>query len=394
MSQPNGKQYDFILAGGGLQAGLIALALKHHRPDASVLIVERSDRLCGNHTWSFHESDISASDSSWLASLPLKKWQGYQVNFSGFHRRLSLPYCSLSSSNLESALLQLADRGNLEVKTGTTISSLTSNSICTSEEGRYHGKIVIDCRGLRGEPEGLRCGYQKFHGFEIELAHEDWPDPLPVLMDATVSQQDGFRFLYVLPLSRRRILIEDTCFSDHRQFDREQSLAELKRYLQHRQIRDWEIVREEQGCLPMPYSKHMKPTLTSPLRGGYAAGWFHAATGYSVPLAVQFAEVVANSTPEQMTGRISRLVKQNRFPAQFARLLNRMLFRLVAPEKRWMIFRRFYRVLPEETIKRFYAHRFTRFDAMRILIGSPPRGLTPVRFIQSFKVKPCPVSPI
>ena len=120
--------------------------------------------------------------------------------------------------------------------------------------------------GLQGQPAGLRCGYQKFHGFEIELAAAGLARSAAGFDGRNGrANRDGFRFLYVLPLSPRRVLIEDTHFSDNRELDREQRFAELKRYLPDRQIRDWKIVREERGCLPMPYSKHMKPTLTTPL---------------------------------------------------------------------------------------------------------------------------------
>jgi hypothetical protein len=64
--------------------------------------------------------------------------------------------------------------------------------------------------------------------------------------------------------------------------------------------------------------------------------------------------------------------------------LNRLLFCLVTPGDRWKIFRRFYRVLSEDRIARFYAHRFTIADAARILIGWPPSGLAPIRFVRSF----------
>lgn len=387
------NKHDFVLAGGGLQAGLLAMALSHHRPDARVLIIEREERLCGNHTWSCHENDILMNGFNWLDLLPLKRWPGYEVKFSDFNRQVNLAYCSLRSCDLEAALHDLARRGKLEIKTGLPVADLTAKSILTTKGESYFGDTVIDCRGLHHRPTGLRCGYQKFHGFEIELAEQDWPEPLPVVMDATVSQQNGFRFLYVLPLNPRRVLIEDTHFSNDRELDRDQSFDELTRYLRNHQIRHWSIVREEQGCLPMPYSDHMQPSLTSPLRGGYAAGWFHAATGYSFPLAARFAEAVATGDAGQIPRRIAGLVQQNWFPARFSRLLNRMLFCLVSPEQRWTIFRRFYRVLSDETIKRFYAHQFTPFDSLRIVVGRPPRGLTPIRFFQSFKGNPCPVSP-
>jgi lycopene beta-cyclase len=72
----------------------------------------------------------------------------------------------------------------------------------------------------------------------------------------------------------------------------------------------------------------------------------------------------------------------------FARFLNRLLFCLVKPADRWKIFRRFYSVLSDEQIARFYGHRFTAGDAARIVVGRPPTGLAPIRFARSFF--PCP----
>jgi lycopene beta-cyclase len=47
-----------------------------------------------------------------------------------------------------------------------------------------------------------------------------------------------------------------------------------------------------------------------------------------------------------------------------------MLF-AAAPEQRWRVFARFYR-LPENLIERFYAGRSTRADQARVLCGKPP----------------------
>lgn len=391
----NTTTYDFILAGGGLQAGLLATAIDHYQPDARVLLIEREDRLCGNHTWSFHASDVSEQDSQWIEGLPLQRWSGYSVKFDGFEGILELAYRSLSSTALASKLQEIAQRGQLEIKTETQITALAKDSVTTSAGERFQATAIIDCRGagFADTNAGLRGGHQKFHGFEIELDHQDWPDERPVLMDATIDQRSGFRFLYVLPLTRRRVLLEDTHFSSDRGLPRELSLLAVTNYLAERQISGWRIVREESGCLPMPYSNHLRPTLGEPVRGGYAGGWFHAATGYSFPLAVQFASAVVDGGPEQAAARLARLVAANRFQATFARLLNRLLYCLVAPADQWKIFRRFYRILPLGTIKRFYAHQFTLLDAARILIGSPWQGLkfgfglrlTPLRFVQSFR---------
>jgi lycopene beta-cyclase len=140
----------------------------------------------------------------------------------------------------------------------------------------------------------------------------------------------------------------------------------------------------------MPYAATASREGPSPACG-YAGGWYHAATGYSMPLAVRFAELVARGCPERVAAEIASAAAEDRLRRGFTRFLNRLLFCLVRPEHRWKIFQRFYRVLPEERIARFYAHRFTFTDAARILIGWPPIGLAPIRFARSFVSLPGPL---
>ena len=51
---PPHPAFDYGIVGGGLQGCLLAHALAWHRPEATVLLLEQGDTLCGNHTWSFH----------------------------------------------------------------------------------------------------------------------------------------------------------------------------------------------------------------------------------------------------------------------------------------------------------------------------------------------------
>ncbi len=44
------QRVDYILVGGGLQSGLMALAISHHQPQASWILIEQQEKLAGNHT--------------------------------------------------------------------------------------------------------------------------------------------------------------------------------------------------------------------------------------------------------------------------------------------------------------------------------------------------------
>ncbi len=397
--QLNGdREFDYILAGGGLQAGLLVLAIRHYQPNARILVVERGTNFGGNHTWSFHRRDISPEAQNWISELPTYSWNSYRVRFPGYEGTVDLEYASTTSQMLAGIVNQrlLDDQGcGSQLLLDTEVADIRSGTITTGTGERFRARCIIDCRGQSRRPLGnqdagsVACGYQKFYGVEIEL-NDDWPYAVPMLMDACVDQGDGFHFVYVLPFNRRRLLVEDTWFSNTPSVDFDASAKHLRSYIEKNSKSQWNTVRCERGCLPMPLrglAPEPAPQLNTPalLAGGYAGGWFHAATGYSFPLAAQFANAIATIAPEQAQGAIERLRQRNQFRFRFARLLNRLLFRLVQPQSRWQIFRRLYRSVPKETLSRFYAHEFSAADAVRMIVGIPPSGLTPLRFIRGMR---------
>jgi lycopene beta-cyclase len=195
-------------------------------------------------------------------------------------------------------------------------------------------------------------------------------------MDARVPQSDGYRFFYVLPLGPRRVLIEDTYFSDTPALDRTGLRSGILSYAASRGYAVVDVVREEMGVLPLPARGGPAPESASPLIAGYAGGFFHPATGYSFPVALRLARHIAEAEEGDVFGPAwRRLVDEQRAQFRFATLLNRMLFGAFRPEARWNALQRFYR-LPPATIRRFYALETTSGDRLRLLCGRPPRGIS------------------
>jgi lycopene beta-cyclase len=136
------------------------------------------------------------------------------------------------------------------------------------------------------------------------------------------------------------------------------------------------VEEEERGVLPMPWAGRAVAVEDGILRAGWRGGWFHPATGYSLPVAARLAEAVAGSDPEAVrAGALRPLLRRHRRQRRYAHLLNRMLFRWYPPRARRNIFERFYR-LPEETIARFYALDLRTVDRLRLVVGRPPAGLS------------------
>jgi len=384
------RAFDYVIVGGGLQGCLLAHAIAHHRPAARVLLVEQADELCGNHTWSFHASDIPPQTRAWFDPLVTKTWPGYLVKFPGLSRRVGIPYETIAADSLRDATIRLAGGANrpagrpsLEILCGEPCEIVSPTSVKLGKNRPLDGSAVIDCRGraaTAAAPTGV--GYQSFIGHEYETSRR-WPVAEPTLMDVRTDQACGFEFLYELPFGPHRVLLEYTRFSEEPACSADRAERLISTRLAEAGVDAATRVRTERGCLPMPYAAAGGAARMS-VAGGYAGGWYHAATGYSMPLAVRFADLVAQAAPERIAAELAAVASQDSLRRGFARFLNRLLFCLVKPADRWKIFRRFYRVLSEERIARFYAHQFNLADAARIVIGRPPTGLAPIRFAKSF----------
>ena len=362
------EQSDWLLIGGGLQNGLILLTLLHDRPGESVTLVERGPCLGGNHTWSLHELDVSATMRERLTPAFCGVWDRHEVRFPDRHRVLPLSYASLTGQGLHGLLTGL-NRPNVRLLTGVEVTAVTPGSATLADGRVLRGRRVLDARGPRPIVD-TRCGYQKFVGLEVELT-ADWPTPFPTLMDAGVEQLDGYRFVYTLPFTPRRVLVEDTYYSDGPELDVPAVRHRVRDYLREHGHAKCVVVREETGVLPIPWHRVGEGDRNDDgvQRGGYAGGWFHPATGYSFPAAAALAETLVAD------GDLAALRRRHRTQTRFARLLNWLLFRASPPPRRWEVLSRFYG-LPEGLIARFYALDTTRRDRLWTFLGRPPRGVS------------------
>jgi len=373
---------DYLIVGGGLAGGLLALAIRHLQPRYRVTIVEQAERLAGNHTWAFHALDVPTAADPFVRPLVVTEWTGYKVRFPGYERDVPSSYAAVTAERFDAVLKS----SGCEILMNAEARRVTADHVELADGTTLDGRCVIDCRGPATELPPS-SGFQKFVGLEVDM-DQPWPHSWPTVMDAAVPQDDGYRFVYVLPFSPTRVLVEETYFSNSPVLDRDKLLSRINDYLAAHGVGAWRVVREESGVLPMPWAGRQTPSVTAgPLVAGYAGGWFHPATGYSFPLAVRLALAVASVPPEQAQYAAAKLQRSVAPRQGFGRFLNRLLFTLVQPAQRWQVFRRLYRTLPDRLLSRFYASDFGFVDAGRMLVGWPP-PLSLSRLIHRPKVLP------
>jgi lycopene beta-cyclase len=364
--------YDLILAGGGLANGLIAWRLKQVRPELRILCIEEQAHLGGNHTWSYHDSDLSAQQHEWIKPLVVKTWSAYDVHFPHRSRRLDSGYASITSERF-SQVVEPVLGGDL--RTRQRIVEVSPCSVLLDSGEVLHALAVIDGRGIQVS-EHLVLGQQAFLGQLLRLKAPHGLDA-PIIMDARVAQGDGYRFVYVLPFSADTVLVEDTHYVDQHSYSAEQLRQHIQEYVQHQGWTIAECLREEQGVLPITLAGDIAgfcADFKGQPRSGLRAGFFHCTTGYSLPHAVRLADWIAqqnNLNADTLAREISALAYRAWRRQRFYRLLNRMLFLAGKPQDRWRVMQRFYG-LSEGLIRRFYSGDSSSGDKLRVLIGKPP----------------------
>ena len=370
-----GHACDMVIAGGGLAGGLIALAVAKRHPDMTLRLVEAGAAPGGNHRWSVFSSDLTGAGHDLLSPVAQTVWDaGNEVVFPGHARQLAAPYRSIASADFAAALERELPQGAIQCN--APITALDAGGVTLADGTRIDAARVIDARGALPSPH-LNGGWQVFMGRHFAT---DAPHGLarPIIMDASVEQIGGYRFVYVLPLAQNELFVEDTYYQDTPDLDEGELSARIDAYCAARGWSGREIGRET-GVLPVitggdPAAYLAQARIEGVTLAGARGLFVHPLTSYTLPFAVQTALAIATHAhlpASQLAQKMEAHSLGHWQATGFYRLLGTMLFGAAEPDQRVRIFERFYR-LPEPLIERFYAGRSTLPDMARVLVGKPP----------------------
>ena len=362
-----------VIAGGGLAGCLAALAIAEKRPDVPLLLLEQGSSFGGNHIWSFFDSDVAPEHRALVDALVARRWDDHEVHFPRRSRTIGLGYNSVRSEDLDRLVRERLRPDQYRLGRGVREVGPSHVDLEGGERIAAHG--VLDARGPASMP-GLDLAWQKFVGriYRFEAPHGC---TRPLIRDARVCQDLGYRFVYLLPFSETELLVEDTYYCDSPVLDVPLVRGRVESYVARAGWGPAVHRHEETGILPVVLGGDVgalwegRPRVAQlGLRGGF----FHPTTGYSLPDAVRNAALLAQQrdlSGAALHGLFRARAETTWRERGFFRLLNRMLFRAAPPRQRYRVLQHFYR-LPAPVIARFYAAQPTAFDKLRILSGRPP----------------------
>lgn len=213
------KHYDYIFAGGG-GAGL-SLAyhfLRSSLRDQRILIIDRDRKSSNDRTWCFWSDRPTHFSPVYYRSW--EKFAFHSPQFSKIYELAPLRYNMLRGIDFyEFTRSELAARPNIDFLTApiTQVWEAPDSVMLSASGETFQANWLFDSRfgpdDLHPNPERYHYLKQHFLGWELETSDDVFDPALPILFDFQTPQMGSMRFIYILPFSPRRALVEYTLFS-------------------------------------------------------------------------------------------------------------------------------------------------------------------------------------
>ena len=359
---------DLVVLGGGLAGLSLAERLSAAGDRAPrTLVLEARARYEDDRTWCFWRLEPHRYDALAAAS-----WSRFVVRDRGREATCECadtPYQMIPSGAFyEHARDAIAGSPNVTLELGSAVTAAPVRQGDAWRVEREGGaavlaRHVVDTRPPQQRPDSIL--WQSFVGDVVETAHDAFDPSAAVLMDFDEACEDGVQFVYVLPTSRRRALVETTVFGPRPLAA--DALAE--RQATHVRARaagaDYAVLRSEHGVLPMGHAP-------LPASGVVRASLFHggarASTGYAFQRIQAWADACAASL---LTRGVPRPPAREPW---LRRVMDEVFLRVLRAQPARggaMLFGMFERAEPGRVI-RFLSDRGGLRDALAVVGALPP----------------------
>jgi len=250
------SQYDFIICGAGC-AGLsllIRMIESGQFRDKKILLVDKEEKIKNDRTWCFWETSPDLFES-----IVYRQWQRIWFHDTDFSRLMDIsPYNYKMIRGIDfynHCFHIIRQQKNIDLFFGNVQEIKTENDkavLCINGEKRETTYIFNSI--LFEKPRLKKNEYyllQHFKGWVIETDHPVFNPEEATMMDFRVEQQGGATFVYVMPFTETKALVEFTLFSEEL-LPQENYVKELKNYLkQYLKIENYKLLDEEFGVIPM-----------------------------------------------------------------------------------------------------------------------------------------------
>ena len=305
------KRFDYIICGGGASGLLLSNALlsDKHFNDKKILVIEKDSKTDNDKTFGFWNDKESILDN-----IVFKEWEYAEFRDSNSHNSFLLSpykYKMIKSNEFYSYIGNKISKASNFTYLNSTVNEIDQvNNKVKTDDGEFSCSIIFSSIYNEVSFKKYPLLKQHFIGWTIETKNESFDDNKITFMDFSVDQKDEIRFMYILPFSKKKALIEYTLFSSDIISDDEYE-KEIKAYLKKSNILNYSIVEKEKGMIPMTCYPFFEKNTDNYFQIGTAGGWSKPSTGYTIKNSIEKIDIIINSLKQNKP--LSKIRFKNRF---------------------------------------------------------------------------------
>jgi lycopene beta-cyclase len=293
--------YDIIIIGAGCAGMQLLYALVNHSNfnHQRILIIDDGHSANQNKSW-----------CSWVQSghydytqLISKQWNLLGIGANGTTRTKSIDPYSYTYINSQTffdyhysyfkpftSLQFITDHVTNIVTSGDTVTITTEHDTFTCTKV-YNSQFKSADITLNSST----YIHQQFHGLFIETENKVFNTEAAVLMDFIGNQQNAVTFMYVLPFTANKALLEITRFTSSLNINHEADEMILQDYIKNQYKTNFQIISKESGVLPMTDYRFRRENSNSVIPIGIAAGMMKPSTGYAFNRIHRHSKLLSNA---------------------------------------------------------------------------------------------------
>ena len=239
---------NISVIGGGCAGYSIVKELSKCRKN--IIDFYLGSKISNNNFWGFWNFD-DVNDLENVIKHKWEKWKIIDQENETLFQSDNHPYCVTSRNDW----IQFC-KNNIKDKNVSFLDediSYKNNYFYRKDSEKINSDLIIDCRSFQISTDTY---LQHFKGFIIETDNEIFDDSTAILMDFRCDQSNGIQFIYLLPITKKKALIEPTIYSYRIESD-EFYYKSMEKYLKEiYKVNKFKIISEEKGAIPLASFKN------------------------------------------------------------------------------------------------------------------------------------------
>jgi lycopene beta-cyclase len=382
-------KYDYIITGAGC-AGLSLLKRMMCHPffgQKKILLIDKADKSTNDRTWCFWEQQPGAFED-----IVHQRWKQIDFYSNDFSARFDLApyeYKMIRGIDLFSSVLSEAkQRSDIDIlieDVHSVFSNETYAAVKTKEK-EFHAGYVFnsiffnDWKQEALQKKNVYVLLQHFKGWIIETSENVFDERIATFMDFRISQERGTTFVYVLPISKNKALIEYTLFTEEVLTQQEYD-AELSMYIQSfLHVKNYTVIHTEFGIIPMTNYSFPKGEGRI-INIGTAGGQTKASSGYTFQFIQKHAEKIIDALVRGKDPLSTQSIFQKRFNLYDRILLNVLYNKKLNGDK---LFAQLFKKNSPQTVLKFLDNETSFAEELKIMNSVPLNKFLPASLKEFF----------